>query len=224
MMFVSFQGMFSLCLIIHKITQQTQTPPHLSCSGTVNFTGDMPVILMVDGPSLGGFVCAATIVSTELWKVGQVRPNDNVHFRKISLEEAFAAIAVTDALVDAVASLAKGTATPAAAEAALSALAASARAAQPAMPATQPVLVQQEATATHPGLLIRLAGDRCGLLTCLLLVVVVVEILCVACRVVVVLCCCLHCGGGGGGCLVRQTVMQGQSITGVEDICTNACI
>jgi allophanate hydrolase subunit 2 len=40
--------------------------------GTVNFTGDMPVILMVDGPSLGGFVCAATIVSTELWKIGQV--------------------------------------------------------------------------------------------------------------------------------------------------------
>lgn len=41
--------------------------------GTVNFTGDMPVILMVDGPSLGGFVCPATIVSTELWKIGQVR-------------------------------------------------------------------------------------------------------------------------------------------------------
>lgn len=40
--------------------------------GTVNFTGDMPVILMVDGPSLGGFVCPATIVSTELWKIGQV--------------------------------------------------------------------------------------------------------------------------------------------------------
>jgi allophanate hydrolase subunit 2 len=45
----------------------------LPAIGTVNFTGDMPVILMVDGPSLGGFVCAATIVSTELWKIGQVR-------------------------------------------------------------------------------------------------------------------------------------------------------
>jgi urea carboxylase len=45
----------------------------LAAIGTVNFTGDMPVILMVDGPSLGGFVCAATIVSTELWKIGQVR-------------------------------------------------------------------------------------------------------------------------------------------------------
>lgn len=45
---------------------------HTYAIGTINFTGDMPVILMVDGPSLGGFVCAATIVSTELWKIGQV--------------------------------------------------------------------------------------------------------------------------------------------------------
>jgi urea carboxylase len=45
---------------------------HTYAIGTVNFTGDMPVILMVDGPSLGGFVCPATIVSTELWKIGQV--------------------------------------------------------------------------------------------------------------------------------------------------------
>jgi hypothetical protein len=30
------------------------------------------------------------------------------------------------------------------------------------MPATQPVLVKREATESHPGLLIRLAGDRCA--------------------------------------------------------------
>jgi len=34
------------------------------------------------------------------------------------------------------------------------------------MPSTQPVLVQQEPTAGHPGLLIRLAGDRYRLFTC----------------------------------------------------------
>jgi Carboxyltransferase domain, subdomain A and B len=28
---------------------------------------------MPDGPSLGGFVCPATIPSAELWKMGQVR-------------------------------------------------------------------------------------------------------------------------------------------------------
>ena len=31
--------------------------------GTVDFTGDMPMILGPDGPSLGGFVCPATIVA-----------------------------------------------------------------------------------------------------------------------------------------------------------------
>ncbi len=45
---------------------------HTYAIGTINFTGDMPVVLMVDGPSLGGFVCPATIVSTEMWKIGQV--------------------------------------------------------------------------------------------------------------------------------------------------------
>ena len=41
--------------------------------GAINFTGDMPVILTLDGPSLGGFVCPATIPSSELWKIGQAR-------------------------------------------------------------------------------------------------------------------------------------------------------
>jgi len=48
--------------------------------GTVDFTGDMPVILGPDGPSLGGFVCPATIVSDELWKMGQLKPGDLVRF------------------------------------------------------------------------------------------------------------------------------------------------
>jgi len=46
--------------------------------GTVDFTGDMPVILGPDGPSLGGFVCPATIVDAELWKLGQLRAGDRV--------------------------------------------------------------------------------------------------------------------------------------------------
>jgi urea carboxylase len=48
--------------------------------GAVDFTGDMPVILAVDGPSLGGFVCPVTIVQSELWKIGQLRPGDLVRF------------------------------------------------------------------------------------------------------------------------------------------------
>ena len=56
--------------------------------GAVDFTGDMPVILGPDGPSLGGFVCPATIVAAELWKTGQLRPGDRVRFRQVSREKA----------------------------------------------------------------------------------------------------------------------------------------
>ncbi|MGD0502623.1 MAG: urea carboxylase [Steroidobacteraceae bacterium] len=56
--------------------------------GAVDFTGDMPVILGPDGPSLGGFVCPVTVVNAELWKLGQLRPDDRVRFRRLSPEEA----------------------------------------------------------------------------------------------------------------------------------------
>ncbi|BBP00682.1 urea carboxylase [Sulfuriferula nivalis] len=56
--------------------------------GAVDFTGDMPVILGPDGPSLGGFVCPATIVQAELWKMGQLRPGNTVRFKRIGLAEA----------------------------------------------------------------------------------------------------------------------------------------
>ena len=56
--------------------------------GAVDFTGDMPVILGPDGPSLGGFVCPATIVQAELWKLGQLRPGDAVRFQRLTPSEA----------------------------------------------------------------------------------------------------------------------------------------
>jgi len=58
--------------------------------GAVNFTGDFPVILTHDGPSLGGFVCPVTIAKAELWKVGQVKPGDRIRFHPISADEAVA--------------------------------------------------------------------------------------------------------------------------------------
>ncbi|KUP97133.1 urea carboxylase [Thermobifida cellulosilytica] len=48
--------------------------------GAVNFTGDTPILLGPDGPSLGGFVCPVTVVSAERWKIGQLRPGDSVRF------------------------------------------------------------------------------------------------------------------------------------------------
>jgi urea carboxylase len=48
--------------------------------GAVDFTGDVPILLGPDGPSLGGFVCPATVVTAERWKLGQLRPGDTVRF------------------------------------------------------------------------------------------------------------------------------------------------
>ena len=56
--------------------------------GTINFTGDMPIILTVDGPSLGGFVSLATIATYELWKIGQAKPHDYLVFTKMTLDQA----------------------------------------------------------------------------------------------------------------------------------------
>ncbi|HSJ81145.1 MAG TPA: urea carboxylase [Thiobacillus sp.] len=67
--------------------------------GAVDFTGDMPVILGPDGPSLGGFVCPATIVQAELWKMGQLRPGDTVRFKRLSQREAERMEAAQDAVI-----------------------------------------------------------------------------------------------------------------------------
>ena len=56
--------------------------------GAVDFTGDMPILLGPDGPSLGGFVCPAAIIDAELWKLGQLKAGDTVRFRRLSLAEA----------------------------------------------------------------------------------------------------------------------------------------
>lgn len=55
--------------------------------GTINFTGDMPIFIGRDGPSLGGFVCNVTVPQAEMWKMGQVKPDDLITFEPISMSE-----------------------------------------------------------------------------------------------------------------------------------------
>lgn len=56
--------------------------------GAVDYTGDVPILLGPDGPSLGGFVCPATVPTAERWKLGQLRPEDTVRLVPISEDEA----------------------------------------------------------------------------------------------------------------------------------------
>jgi len=67
--------------------------------GAVDFTGDMPILLGPDGPSLGGFVCPFVTIAADLWKLGQLAPSDTVRFLPVSEESAAAALAEQDALV-----------------------------------------------------------------------------------------------------------------------------
>ncbi|MEO8352347.1 MAG: urea carboxylase, partial [Chthoniobacteraceae bacterium] len=71
--------------------------------GAIDFTGDMPIILGPDGPSLGGFVCPACIVQAELWKIGQLKPGDRVRFQPRSDEDASRELRRQDAEIAALA-------------------------------------------------------------------------------------------------------------------------
>ncbi|WP_337270718.1 urea carboxylase [Oryzifoliimicrobium ureilyticus] len=55
--------------------------------GAIDFTGDMPIILGPDGPSLGGFVCPAVIAREDLWKMGQFKPGDTIRFHPVNRDE-----------------------------------------------------------------------------------------------------------------------------------------
>ncbi|MGO0790544.1 urea carboxylase [Herbaspirillum seropedicae] len=56
--------------------------------GAVDFTGDMPVILGPDGPSLGGFVCPVTVIEADLWQIGQLKAGDKVRFVPVEVNTA----------------------------------------------------------------------------------------------------------------------------------------
>jgi len=59
--------------------------------GAVDFTGDMPIILGPDGPSLGGFVCPFVVIAADRWKIGQLVPGDKIRFAPVNSEDAKAA-------------------------------------------------------------------------------------------------------------------------------------
>jgi urea carboxylase len=72
--------------------------------GAIDFTGDMPVILGPDGPSLGGFVCPAVVVKAELWKLGQLKPGNTLRFKPLTRAEAQALEETQERLIETLAS------------------------------------------------------------------------------------------------------------------------
>jgi urea carboxylase len=68
--------------------------------GAIDFTGDMPIILGPDGPSLGGFVCPFVVIAADLWKVGQLAPGDRIRFEQVGLTDADAASAADEEWIE----------------------------------------------------------------------------------------------------------------------------
>lgn len=122
---------------------------HVYAIGAINYTGDMPVVLTVDGPSLGGFVCPVTVLSTEMWKMGQVRPGDTIRFIKMDLEGAAKARASRNALINSLTLAAHGNNVPT-----------EEKVHDPEYPPTQAVLMEIPSTGKSPSVIVRLAGDR----------------------------------------------------------------
>ena len=115
--------------------------------GTVDFTGDMPVILGPDGPSLGGFVCPVTLAKAELWKLGQLRPNNQVRFKRLSAREALEAESAQEEMLATLRKPDAGARTR--------------RSRAPRrMNAESPILARIEARHTHPAVVYRRAGDK----------------------------------------------------------------
>ncbi|HET8994884.1 MAG TPA: 5-oxoprolinase/urea amidolyase family protein [Rhodococcus sp. (in: high G+C Gram-positive bacteria)] len=56
--------------------------------GALDFTGDTPILLGPDGPSLGGFVCPVTVASADRWKLGQLAPGNTIRFVPVHAERA----------------------------------------------------------------------------------------------------------------------------------------
>jgi allophanate hydrolase subunit 2 len=60
--------------------------------GALNICGDTPIILIADGPTLGGYMCALSVIYADLWKVGQGTPSrDYIRFEYCSQDEALEA-------------------------------------------------------------------------------------------------------------------------------------
>jgi urea carboxylase len=116
--------------------------------GAVDFTGDMPVVLGPDGPSLGGFVCPVTIAGAEFWKMGQVRAGDTIRFHLVDHEDA---VALDDSFLRLLRSISAGTAPPA------DAFSITRRALDPST--VSPVLGRRDADGDGPAVVYRRSGE-----------------------------------------------------------------
>lgn len=66
--------------------------------GAINLAGQTPIILVSDGPSMGGFINPYTVPSCAFWKLAQARPGEAFRFKAVSVQEAQAGAQAIKAL------------------------------------------------------------------------------------------------------------------------------
>ena len=140
--------------------------------GGIMLSGDTPVIVGPDGPSLGGFVVAAVVIEADRWQLGQLRPGDTVQLAPVTPPEAAAAATRRRALLsDPRAALAQAFETAlgrrTATQAAASLVSVEDRHGDPQRSrvvhrggARPGVLAERAATGSAPAFAIRPSGDR----------------------------------------------------------------
>ncbi|SAL08884.1 urea amidolyase [Caballeronia sordidicola] len=66
--------------------------------GGISVAGQTAIVLIHDAPSAGGFIIPFTVPRCDLWRLGQARPNENLRFRRVTMDEANARRRRIDAL------------------------------------------------------------------------------------------------------------------------------
>jgi urea carboxylase len=56
--------------------------------GGINLAGETPIILVNDGPSMGGFINPFTVPGCEFWKLAQAKPGSQLYFKEITVQQA----------------------------------------------------------------------------------------------------------------------------------------
>ena len=51
-----------------------------------------PILLMADRQTTGGYPKPANVISADFCRLGQLRPRDEVHFERVTMEQALTAL------------------------------------------------------------------------------------------------------------------------------------
>jgi antagonist of KipI len=82
-----------------SVVQNRPSAP--ACIGTVQLpAGGQPIVLLADGPTVGGYARIGVVATADIGRLAQRRPGDSVRFRPTELETAVQALKQQTAVLD----------------------------------------------------------------------------------------------------------------------------